>query len=212
MRKLIVGLLFATAAAYPADIFSFGVKGGVPLNDAFNAGRSGSVSYITQSKRFVVGPEIELNLPFGLGIEVDALYRRLQFNSDEAFVNTLIHGKTTANSWDFPLLVKKRFGEGAIKPYVSAGATFRNLTNVERVETFFSGSNLQNQTTGNPSSLRDNFTTGFTAAGGLQLGVGIVRISPEIRYTRWGWDSFRSVDSLLKSNSDQWDFLVGITF
>lgn len=210
MKSLIVGLLFATAA-YPAGLFDFGVKGGVPLNDAFNAGRSGDIRYITNTKRFVAGPTIELNLPFGLGVEVDALYRRLEFRSDGTIGATAVQGKTTANSWDFPLLLKKKFGEGIVKPYVSGGATFRNLTNIERVETFFSGGNLQ-QTTGNSPSLRDSFTTGFTAAGGLQLGLGIVRISPEIRYTRWGWESFRSVDSLLKSNPDQWDFLVGITF
>jgi opacity protein-like surface antigen len=204
MKALIAGFLLAASAAYPAGLFSFGVKGGVPLNDAFNGAKTGSISYFTNNNRYTVGPELDINLPFGFGIEADALYRRLEFQSQTVSTSS----DTTANAWSFPVLLKKRFGPGPIKPYVSAGPTFRGLTNItERVTAFSSTS-----TTDNPASLRDRFNTGFTAAAGLQLGTEAFRISPEIRYTRWGWENFRSVNSLLRSNPDQWDFLVGITF
>lgn len=213
MRPLIVGLLLAGAAAYPADIFSFGVKGGAPLNGAFNGAKTGSVRYFPHNDPFTVGPELDFNLPFGFGIEVDALFRPLEFRSSwTTSAGSPVISRTTASSWSFPVLLKKRFGEGRVKPYLSAGPTFQGLANIEeRVDTF-TGPIPQSQATGSPESLRDKFTTGFTAAGGLQLGLGIVRISPEIRYTRWGWENFRSVDSLLKSSPDQWDLLLGITF
>jgi opacity protein-like surface antigen len=204
MKGFLIGFLFATAAAYPAGLFSIGVKGGVPLNDAFSAAKTGNISYFTNNNRYTVGPEVELNLPFGLGIEVDALYRRLEFQAE----SDTTQARTTANAWSFPVLLKKRFGPGPFKPYLSAGPTFRGLTNIKERIRIFSGT----QTTDNPASLRNNFTTGFTAAAGLQLGGEGIRLSPEIRYTRWGWENFRSVNSLLRSNPDQWDFLVGITF
>ncbi len=145
MKKLTLGtlgLLFSATLAMAGDDFlSFGVKGGVPLNDAFNAASNSSISYITNNHHYTLGPEVEFNLPFGLGIEVDALYQRLGYQSTTA--PTAVPGTTsatTANDWDFPLLLKWHFWPGSIRPYVDAGPTFRSLTNINnRVETFFTG-------------------------------------------------------------------------
>jgi hypothetical protein len=40
-----------------------------------------------------------------------------------------------------------------------------------------------------------------------------VRIGPELRYTRWGSENFEDpVSSLLHTNRNQGDFLIGILF
>jgi len=210
MRRLLLGtlgLLFAAPFASSGDLFSFGIKGGVPLNDAFNTATTGQINYLSNTKRFVVGPEFDVNLPAGFAVEVDALYRRLDFESNSN-LSTFEHNATTSNAWDVPLLVKWRFAPmGPVRPYVGGGATFRGLTNVHQVTTFFTGNALT--TTGSPSELNDRFVTGFTAVAGLQL---FKHVAPEIRYTRWGWDSFRDPGSAFRSNPDQWDFMLGVTF
>ncbi len=210
MKRLLLGslgLLLAAPFAFSGDLFSFGVKAGVPLNDAFNTATHGELSYLSNTKRFVVGPEFDINLPAGFAVEVDALYRRLDFESNSN-LNTFEHNATTSNAWDIPLLLKWRFAPmGPVRPYVGGGPTFRGLTNVHQVATFFSGGT--STSTSSPSELNDRFVTGFTAVAGLQL---FKHVSPEIRYTRWGWDAFRNPGMAFRSNPDQWDFMLGVTF
>ena len=202
-----VGLLCAAPLAMAGDLFSFGIKAGVPLNDAFNTATTANLSYLSNTKRFTGGVEFDVNLPMGFAVEVDGLYRRLDFESNQS-VPTTFHQATTSNAWDFPLLLKWRFAPmGPVRPYVGAGATFRDVTNINQVTTFFTGGS--STSTGSPTELNQGFTTGFTAVGGIQL---FKHISPEIRYTRWGWQTFRAVGTAFHSNQDQWDFLVGLTF
>jgi opacity protein-like surface antigen len=197
MKRLLVLLLFPAALVFADGLISFGVKGGVPFNDAFHAATDQNIRFITDNNHWTVGPTLDVNLPLGFAVEADLLYRRLRFTQTD--LTALVDNATTANAWDLPLLLKFRFAPGPIRPYVSVGPTFRGLTNVsERIEGFLG-----------QSTLKDRFNTGFTLSGGLKL---LGHISPEIRYTRWGWDNFKSVGGLFHSNPDQLDFLVGITF
>ena len=87
IRRILVAALFLSlAAGMPAwaEILSIGVKGGVPLTDAFNTARSGSLSYFSETKRYTVGPTVELHLPLRFSIELDALYTRLNYGSNNA--------------------------------------------------------------------------------------------------------------------------------
>ena len=211
MWKLIPALLLFAATAFPGDLFSFGIKGGVPFTDAFHAATNGNLTYVTHSNDWTLGPELEIHLPFGIGVEADALYRGLKYQSSQSLVDQLTTGTTTARAWDFPLLLKWKAPTGFFRPYVVAGPTFRGLTSIKQVTSFFSansGTTTTNQTS-NPADLKSQFITGMTLGGGIQL---LGHVSPEIRYTRWGWDSFRDPSGLLKSNSNQLDFLIGITF
>jgi len=43
--------------------------------------------------------------------------------------------------------------------------------------------------------------------------MGRVRISPEFRYTRWGGENLRDpINALLRTNRNQGDFMLGLTF
>ena len=210
MRPVNMKIAFALivpALACAAGPLSFGIKGGVPFTDAFQAATSGNLSNVTSNKLWTLGPELDVHLPFGLGVEIDALYRRINFESTSSFPNSSIHAATTANSWSFPLLLKYKFVPGPIRPYVSAGPTFRGISNVKQVVSFFDGTPTSPAV--GSAELSSGFDTGITFAGGVQL---LGHISPEIRYTRWGWNSFRDTAGLLKSNPDQLEFLVGLTF
>jgi len=213
MKRLLLAFLLPASLAFPAGPFSIGVKGGVPATDAFNSVTSGTLRYVDDASKWTVGPEFDINLPFGLGIEADALYRRLRYDSTGMGVDVTVNSVTTANAWDFPLLLKCRFGGGPIKPYVSAGPTFRGLSSLKQVETFFTAPpTATHSSTSSPAELKNRFTTGLTLGAGLQIGGLGFHVSPEVRYTRWGWDAFRDPAGVFKSNPSQLEALVGITF
>ena len=98
-------LLLAGAAGAFCQPFSFGVKAGVPLTDFLTAAESQNVSYFTTTNRYIFGVTAELRLPFGLGVEVDALYRHLNYQESSGTIAT----GTTASDFEFPLLGKYRF-------------------------------------------------------------------------------------------------------
>jgi opacity protein-like surface antigen len=208
MRRLILALLLPACAALAGPI-SIGVKGGVPFSAVFDATTSGNLSYVTNNKYWTVGPELDLNLPLGFAIEFNALYRRVNYESSGSINGGTVTSSTTANSWDFPLLLKWRILPGPIRPYFSVGPTFRNLSNFKQVSTFFTGGQTTTTSTDNPPEIDRSYNVGFTVGGGVQL---LKHISPELRYTRWGWNNITDVTPLLSTKRNQVEFLLGITF
>lgn len=108
--------LFAAALPAGAQIVSFGVRGGVPLGDAYHAVTH--PPFPLSNNRWVVGPTVELHLPFGLGVRADALYR-----------NYTVGG--TVTQWEFPILASYTFHTGpVIHPFVDAGPSFNHISTV----------------------------------------------------------------------------------
>ena len=184
MRLILVTLL--SSISLFAELLSVGVKGGVPIGDAFDAVRADQGQNFTQTHRYLIGPTAQLNLPLGFSVEVDALYKRLGFQYQQNNVDGIVTVQTVANSWEFPVLIKWAFLPGPVRPFVDAGASFRHISAVDE---------------------------GFVFGGGVELKLGRLRITPELRYTRWGGDVFRDpVNVLVNTHRNQGDFLVGITF
>lgn len=218
MKKILTLFFAASVAAFP-QIFSFGAKAGVPATDAFNTGAPGGpaferLSYFASTRRYTVGPTAELHLPFRLSVEFDALYKRVGFNKNQSGIDTLAQSATTANSWEFPLLAKYRLTGGPIRPYIDGGVSFDHLSGVTQLTRLTVFPSHVTTSTGTSPELMNSFREGGVIGGGLELHLGFLRLSPEIRYTRWGQDSFRDLDngSLLRSSPNQAEFLVGITF
>lgn len=203
-RIATTALFFSIAGtAFAQFPVSVGVKGGVALTDAFedrsfsfiNPGvtltNPTAIHNYSPSKDYLVGPFVEVRLPFGLGVEADALYRQLDF----AVVQS---GDTTPfrfndSTWEFPILAKYRFKLPVVRPYVDAGPTFRHA---------------QDTLAGNTLSHH-----GFAAGAGVDIKALVLHISPEIRYTRWGSDNILGdFTAPPYSNRNQVEFLVGISF
>lgn len=115
----------------------FGVKGGIPVTDAFQTTGSYfnmSVGWSASSatRRYTVGGMVELRLPHGFGVECDGLHKRLGFaNVTKTGGAIYTYANASANSWEFPLLAKYRLPAiPAIHPYVDAGPSFRTLSGV----------------------------------------------------------------------------------
>ena len=213
MIRLLLAFSLSSMLAFPA-VISLGVKGGIPITSNFETGTSANpnVTFTADTKRYTVGPVIELHLPWRFGIEADALYQRLDYQSQEELPGRIVNAVTTANAWRFPLLLKYRFASGPVIPFISAGPSFRYVSNINQVENFFTGTTASRASTSEPASLNNRFAAGFTAAGGLEFGSSSIHIAPEIRYTRWGWENFRSFSGVLHSRENQVEFLVGLTF
>jgi hypothetical protein len=175
---LLAGLSFAQNIAP-------GIKGGWMLTQAFPGDPSFSGS--PGSKGFLLGPSIEVRLPFGLGVEADALYRRSDILSSQG--NSV--SREGGGGWEIPVLGKYRFGSPLVKPFVEAGPAFR------------SGLGSAQNVSGK----------GFVAGGGIEVGVPRLRISPEIRFLHWGAGGRPSVIPEVEGpNQNQAEFLIGLSF
>jgi hypothetical protein len=201
MKPLI--LLTLAAATLAAQPVSFGAKAGVPLTDFIAAVGSGSpVSAVEHPQRYLLGPTVEVRLPWGLGFEADVLYRRVNYQTVAPACNlcmpatSLVTSQVTSNDWEFPLLLKYRFaGKKFVRPYVDAGVAFDHLQGL----------------TDPVKALKKPGATGAVLGGGLDLHLLVLHVSPEIRYTRWMSQQF-SLAGVLSSQQNQAEFMVGITF
>ena len=202
---LAAGLM--TSSAFAAEAVSIGVKGGVPLTDAFEVFNRNAVSYAVNTKRYLVGPTVEFHLPLRLSLEVDALYKRLGYQYSN--VGTQTFARTVINSWEFPVLGKWEILPGPMRPFVDLGASFRHLSGVSQVRSVAGAVGVQV----NAAEFNRSNDIGLAAGFGIAFKAGPVRISPEFRYTHWGTESFRDpVNALLRTRRDQGDFLLGLTF
>jgi opacity protein-like surface antigen len=220
--RLLCLLLLSAASAF-SQPFSFGVRGGVPMTDFLNAANgqtfnfTGQTSSFTAStNRYIVGPTAELRLPFGLGVEVDALYRHFSYN--ETGINIILNSvtsstDTTSGAWEFPLLLKYRFPMKIARPYLDAGVAWDRLSGLTQAVTSTVASITSKSSTSNPAELKNDTSRGFVIGVGLDIKALVIHVSPEFRYTRWGTQHFfLDPTGFLHSNLNQAEFLVGITF
>jgi opacity protein-like surface antigen len=206
MRPLFLLLLGAVSAW--AQLFSYGVRAGVPLNEFLDAAKSQQFAFNSTTDRFIVGPTAELHLPFGLGVEFDILYRRFDYNGSGTLAGVVTSNSATGNAWEFPLLAKYRFPTKMVHPYVDAGVAWDTLSGLKQAIT----RNSLTTSTSSPAELNTTATRGFVMGAGLSVKVLVIHLSPEIRFTRWGAQHFIDANGLLHSNVNQGECLVGITF
>jgi hypothetical protein len=217
MRPLFLSslvLLSLGAVSVCAQPFSFGLRGGVPLTDFLDTASNPGLLFQSNTNRYIVGPTVELRLPFGLGVEVDALYRHFDYSATGSLANQFVTSKTSSGDWEFPLLAKYRFPSKIVRPYVDAGIAWDTLMSLKQsisTTSFPSGATVTS-TASNPAELNKNTTDGFVIGAGIDVHLLLIHISPEIRYTRWGAQHFLSSNGGLSSNQNQAELLVGITF
>lgn len=208
-------LTLTAASAFAAGPIGFGIKGGVPFTDFTNAVQSGQFNYTSTTQRYIVGVMGELRLPFGLGIEADALYRRFHYTGAGNAVDVIINQTTTSNAWEFPIVAKYHFkGVPLARPYIEGGVAWDTLQGLKQdiTQTVLATKTTTTTTTSSPTQLHKSTTTGFVMGVGLDVKALLIHISPEIRYTRWGAQHFLDPNGGFGSNQNQAEFLVGISF
>lgn len=106
-----------------------GLIAGVPITNDFHQPSPDSPPYTGAAMRFAdfrstAGLLGEVELTNRLSLEVNALYRRLHFETGPEVVVT----------WQIPVLAKYGFGDGRVRPFVEVGPSFRltgNLNNAD---------------------------------------------------------------------------------
>jgi hypothetical protein len=193
--RLAVVLLACAPSVFALGPLSFGLRAGAPLTDAFHAASTGNPLYSADTKRYTIGPSIELRLPFRTSVVFDILYKRLSYDVTTTEPGgATVQRSVTAGSFEFPLLVRHRFSSGLAQPFVEAGPTFNKLTGVADV-----------------IELKKDSVAGVAFGTGLEFKTPIIRLATEIRYTRRG-KNFDVPTCLLSSNPNQVEFLIGLHF
>jgi hypothetical protein len=200
IKLLILGLI--APFCFAESPFIIGVRGGVPLGDVVHAVQSGSgVSSATDN--YVVGPTLGVRLPLGLSVTGDALFTRLSLSANSGAPGSI---SASANSWEFPVLLRFTAGSGPIAPFIGAGVSVRHLSDFGDIGPFLTNS-------ANNNSIVDGPAVGFVMGGGLQFHAGPLHLSPEIRYTHWGSNQISSAfNNVIRTNDNEGQILVGITF
>ncbi len=200
--RLVTGLFLLAASSYAAGPFIIGVRGGVPLTDIISGVNGAGIS--TATRNYVVGPTIGLKLPVGFSVQADALFTRFNVTATNSS-NSATLG-VSANSWEFPVTLKYTFGEQAIAPFIHAGGSVRHLSSLGALGPYIANAVDR-------SVISSDNTVGFVLGGGLRFKAGILNISPEVRYTRWGGENIsQGFRNFLHSDKDEAQILVGLTF
>lgn len=192
-----------------AQPFGAGFKLGLPLTDVLDvsSGNNNNVISELRTKRYIFGPQFEVRLPAGFSVELDALYTKYEIDSVAGAATSFLGASFDGNSWEFPLMLKKKFGgasavAASVRPFVAAGASFRRLSDIDQIGRFVTGRDIDS-----------DIAKGFVIGGGLEIRALFLRVSPELRFTRWGEESFASgLTNVLKSNRNQAQLLVGFSF
>ena len=203
-------LWIAVIAALEAQPVGGGIKGGLPLSDAF---RLTGEPVTANRPRWVGGPFIEFRFPARLAVEIDALYEGLRF--DYRFSRPGLGGeasRTTASTWQFPILLKYRFRDGVARPFVSGGVAAYRIGGVKQTGELIT--QLPSEIRSVISRAGHSFVNGGgVVGGGVEFKAGPLRIAPEIRFTRWViGKSVGSNEVSVQLNQSRAQFLVGIGF
>jgi hypothetical protein len=197
-----------------AQIVSVGVKTGVPLTDLVRtSGEIGGYPYRADISRFTIGPILDLRLPYGLGFEFGAMYKRFPQQAGQAQValpNPAVYSpySHTGQSWEFPMVGRYRFSGEGIRPYLEAGISVNHLSDVLGPLGMLL---LQEPATVTPPGLAEN-RVGAVAGVGLDIKVPHMYLTPGLRYTHYGSTGSNGIAGSGLPNVNSVDFLVGFTF
>jgi hypothetical protein len=220
LSTIAIGALSVGANAQDSESrlpVTLGFKVGIPVTgmfsasntDFFNSSIPGS-SYTAAVPRYTFGLTGEFRLPKHLRLEVDGLYKRAGFANSGTFAGTsdTFYQSTGLNVWEVPVLIKKNITIGKVRPFVDIGASLRHIAGIAQYAAIPGAGGVQ--ISQNSPAFHNRNSYGGVAGIGMAFKMGLVTLSPEIRYTRWANESFRADG--LRTNLDQGDVLLGITF
>ena len=181
--------LLLSARLAVAQPIAIGVEGGIRTTGDV----SGTLA--PESKRYIVGPKVEVRLPLHLSVEFDALYRDIGFTgySQSCCGSSITRERDT--SWEFPMIVKYRFPGVTrlrLRPFAGIGYAPRIVSGSD----VSSGSFLIEITQNPPAASTYEYfnvhrnvsypvTQGLVVSGGVEFGARHLLISPELRYVHW---------------------------
>ena len=254
IRSVLIALICGCPLFGQLGPLSIGVKSGIPISSASgvpaesngcgSTGCSQFSNYSSRTTHFTLGPTIELRLPRGFALEADGLYSRLNYDAFRFSSNPiLIDGmqffddqssfrSTKIERWQFPILLKWRFGNRRVRPFVSGGISVDHISRMdEQLKSIGHSHFCPPLTNPCPTSISAyNFSDsallptrnrkGGVFGGGIDFrAFGPIRLTAEARYTRWGSSQFSNADLVFDFlggapviSLNEVTFLLGISF
>lgn len=208
----VLALIFLSEHPVVAQRLALGVEAGFRTTGDLNG------TLTSESKRYIVGPMLEARLPLRLSLEFEALYRRFGYtgHADNCCAHSITRER--ANSWEFPMMLKYRLPAALTRTFLGVGYAPRTVhgTDVSSGSYLSAANGTYTYYFNQKSKTSYSLTHGLVASGGVDLGAGHVRISPEVRYVHWtapflnefGPDgSFQFI-----SNQDEFFVLLGVSW
>ncbi len=202
---ILISLLVPCSPARAQGV-SFGLSAGVPLTNMATAD-SGTIA---TTGRYTFGPSLRIALPRGFGLDVDLLYKRLDFG----FASNPV--RVTAHRLELVPLFRYAFTSASIHPFVHGGMSFNRIIAAGGSDVCtdaVAGAGeyycIEGKTV---AQLRHSHTHGFVLGTGVNFHLKVLQLSPEIRVTRWVDRNFGTQDSPLRSNLTQIELLFGLVF
>jgi opacity protein-like surface antigen len=158
-----------------------------------------------------VGPAFEVGLPLGLGVEVDALYRRDGYSSASGNFAGSVFNRERVNSWEFPILLSYQLRVPVVKPFAEVGFAPRVGSGTLDGSLSISIPTQSYQQTHTSAAWQTS--QGLVVGGGVRLALGHLQLSPEVRYTHWNNAAFSGNypdGPSYQSTQNQVDVLLGI--
>jgi hypothetical protein len=200
----ILALASLSGNLLPAQQVEVGVVGGIRTTDDF----SGSVS--SESKRYIVGPAVDVRLPKRFSVEADALYQRFGFTGLYGYgIGNYGIVRERTNSWEFPVILKYRLPIRLVHPFAGIGYAPRIVNGADVASGAHGFTPFYNEHT----TANYPVTHGLVLSGGVSLGAGHFQFTPEVRYTYWTapyLDQFLSHPCCGASNQNEVSVLLGI--
>jgi len=124
-------LLLTVASSAFAQGISVGIKAGVPLTDVVDTNPAGisNLPFQAQTRRYTMGPVVDIGLPLGFGVEFGAMYKRFDQKSAAVTItgftpteeiNIPIEQRAdisaVGHSWEFPAAVQYHFFKSSVRP------------------------------------------------------------------------------------------------
>jgi hypothetical protein len=189
--RIISFITLLCAASIPASAqkfgFNVGVKGGVSLTNFLQSTGvidGSSFNAINKTSDYLIGPAVEVTIPFGFAIEADGLYHKAEYKA-----NLPVPIGVSGTAWEVPYLAKFRFPIPLIKPFILGGGAWRNFTDKSP----------------EVSASKNAIVLG----AGVELKIKKLRLSGEFRYLHWGSPSSNAV---VRAYQNQGEFLMGVLF
>jgi opacity protein-like surface antigen len=203
-------LLLFLPASTSAFGQSYGLKFAYPTREALElSAPDPHTTYSIHSQAPKFGVTGELPLPANFKFEIDALYSQWSYVSTVMGVDNSVRSATSINAWDFAVLAKRGFFAGPVKPFLDGGAAFRAVNeDTDITTTVFP--NLVTRTRMAAPEFVHQATAGFAVGAGLDFRIGKFHVVPEVRYTEFQQNNFRSPSGNFHSNLKQPMFVLGL--
>jgi hypothetical protein len=164
-----------------AQAVEVGIVGGIrTTDDFFSPGYFSPLS--SESKRYIVGPAVNIGLPKRFSVEVDALYQRSGYTVLEEAGENFSYVRERANSWEFPVILKYHLPVKLAHPFVGIGYAPRIVHGTDSwwgesagCFCYISGRGPANYPV----------MQGVVVSGGASVRAGHFVFTPEVRYTHW---------------------------